>query len=423
MKRPYPYSTFLAFALCVCGALALASSSTSAWAVSATNVSTTLPAKRVFKTTDLGNVSHHTVKQSFSKELLTLGIGDKQIKKIIQAGNRIASIGSVPAGTSYKIEWNDSFKTEPSNITLNRTTKKKLVIKKNPKTKTWLAYNVDSVVTTGLQLFVGKVTNNLYDSSRRVGMPYSVYSKFIKAFRTRIDFNREQQKGDTWQVLVEMLYSDGEFSGYGEIEYAEYKSGRRKFVGVSFTHPKDNKKRLFSPEGTSLQSMFIRSPVKVSKITSKFRYKRFHPIYKEYRPHLGVDYAAKTGAPVLAVGDGVINFIGRGKGPGKWIKIRHTKTYQTAYMHLHGFRKGLKLGSKIKQGQIIGYVGSTGSATGPHLHFAFYENDKFKDPLGKSFPASVRLTGKLMTKFSRHVRATAAKVNKLRAEKARDVVY
>lgn len=386
-----------------------------AFGVSATNVATPLPAKKVFKTTDLGNVSHHTVKRSFSQELVTLGIGDKQIKKIISAGNRIAAIGSVPKGTAYRIEWNDSFKTEPSNITVNQTTAKKLVIRKNPKTKSWLAYNVDSVVTKDYRLFRGKIANNLHNSTRRAGVPYDVYSSFIKAFRTRIDFNREQQKGDTWQMLVEMLYSDGQFSGYGEIEYAAYKSGSRLYEGIAYTHPKDQKKRLFSPKGTSLQSMFIRSPVKVSTITSKFRTKRFHPIYKVFRPHLGVDYAAKTGAPVLAVGDGVIDFIGKGKAPGNWIRIRHTKTYQTAYMHLHKFRKGLKMGSKIKQGQIIGYVGSTGSATGPHLHFAFYENGKFKDPLGKSFPASLKLRGKRYKQFSRHVKATTAKVKKLKA--------
>lgn len=414
---------FTIAASAACAALAACGAANIAFGISATAVSTALPSKQVFKATDLGNVSHHKVKRSLTNELLTLGIGDKQIKKIISAGNRVAAIGNVPVGTPYKIEWNDSFKTEPSHITVNRSTKKKLVISKNPKTKNWSAYNVDSVVTKNLKLFTGKVTSNLHDSTRRVGVPYDVYAKFIKAFRTRIDFNREQRKGDTWQVLVEQLYSDGEFAGYGQIEYGEYKSGRRKYVGVSYAHPKDNKKRLFSPQGTSLQSMFIRSPVKVSTITSTFRTKRFHPIYKVYRPHLGVDYAAKRGAPILAVGDGVIDYIGRGKASGKWIRIRHTKTYQTAYMHMHNFRKGLKLGSKVKQGQIIGYVGSTGSATGPHLHFAFYENGKFKDPLGKSFPASLRLSGGIFSRFSRHVAATAAKVEKLRAAKQRELVY
>lgn len=397
--------------------LSLAASA--AYSVSSAHVTSSLPpAKRVHKASDLGNISHHIVKRNktFSEELQTLGIGDKQIKKILKAGNRVAAIGNVPAGTPYKIEWNDSFKTEPSHITVTRTVKKKLIIRKNPKTKSWLAYDVDNVVTKDTRLFTGKITSHLHASTKRVGMPYEVYNKFIKAFGWQIDFNREQQKGDTWQIMVEMLYSDGVFSGYGEILFAEYKSGKRSYRGISYTHPKDNKRRLFSPDGTSLQSMFIRSPVKVSKITSKFRTKRFHPIYKEYRPHLGVDYAAKRGSPVLAVGDGTIEFIGRGRAPGKWIKIRHTKSYQTAYMHLHNFRKGLKKGSKIRQGQIIGYVGSTGSATGPHLHFAFYENGKFKDPLGKSFPASLKLKGGAFQRFNRHVKHTMARAKVLRTE-------
>lgn len=392
--------------------------------VSQTFVASSLPpAQRTYQPKNLGNVSHHIVKEnkSFSEELQTLGIGDKQIKSIMRAGNRIASIGSVPAGTPYKIEWNDSFKTEPSHITVNRGTQKKLVIRKNPKTKAWLAYDVDSVVTKVIRLFTGKITSHLHASAKRAGMPYSVYSKFIKAFSWQIDFNREQLKGDTWQVMVEALYADGEFSGYGDITYAEYRTGKRTFKGIRYTHPKDNQSRLYSPDGTSLQAMFIRSPVKVSKITSKFRSKRFHPILKVWRPHLGVDYAAKRGAPVLAVGDGVINFKGRGKSSGKWIKIKHSDRYETAYMHLHNFRKGLKNGSRVKQGQVIGYVGSTGSATGPHLHFAFYENGKFKDPLGKSFPSTIRLKGKDFARFTNQIRTAGLQLSALRRAQKKNV--
>ena len=152
-----------------------------------------------------------------------------------------------------------------------------------------------------------------------------------------------------------------------------------------------------------LKDFFLKSPLKYTRISSKFQKKRYHPVLKKYRPHLGVDYAAAKGTPVYTVGDGIVELITYNKKAGRMIKIRHNKTYKTAYKHLSKFSKNLKRGSQVKQGQIIGYVGSSGLATGPHLHFEFYENNRFIDPMGKSFPKKDRLSKAKLAIFKRQL--------------------
>lgn len=158
-------------------------------------------------------------------------------------------------------------------------------------------------------------------------------------------------------------------------------------------------KGYYSSDGSSLRRMFLKSPIHFARISSRFQKKRFHPILKIHRPHNGVDYAARRGTPVRAVGDGTILLAGRRGGAGNMIKIRHNSTYQTAYLHLQNFAKGIRKGTRVKQGQIIGYVGSTGMSTAPHLHFEFYQNGRFVDPLGRKFPSAEPVAAHLLERF------------------------
>jgi murein DD-endopeptidase MepM/ murein hydrolase activator NlpD len=145
--------------------------------------------------------------------------------------------------------------------------------------------------------------------------------------------------------------------------------------------------------------MFLKSPIRYSRISSRFTTKRFHPILQFNRPHLGVDYAAPIGTPIRAVGDGVIMSAGRNGGAGNMIKLQHNSTYSTAYKHLNGFAKGIHSGARVHQGQIIGYVGTTGLSTGPHLHFEFFQNGKYVDPLGRKFPSAEPVPQEKMAEF------------------------
>ena len=190
------------------------------------------------------------------------------------------------------------------------------------------------------------------------------------------------------------------FIGYGPITAAEYINAGRKYDAFYFKKNQTARYgNYFDSSGRSLKRMFLKSPLNYKRISSGFKRKRFHPVLGYTRAHLGVDYAAKTGTPVKTVGDGVITSIGWMGSGGRTIKIKHNRRYATAYLHLRGYAKGLRKGTKVRQGQVIGYVGSSGLATGPHLHFSFYENGKYVNPTGRRFPAKDPLPSKQLSRF------------------------
>ena len=159
----------------------------------------------------------------------------------------------------------------------------------------------------------------------------------------------------------------------------------------------------FDEKGESLRKVFLKSPLKFGRISSRFSRRRFHPVQKRYKPHLGVDYAAPTGTPIRAVGDGRILKIGRYGGSGKMVVLKHMSSYVTKYLHLSRFSRGLRIGSRVRQGQIIGFVGSTGLATGPHLHFELHEFGRVVDPLRVNLPSSDPIPKELLPSYIAHV--------------------
>jgi murein DD-endopeptidase MepM/ murein hydrolase activator NlpD len=187
-------------------------------------------------------------------------------------------------------------------------------------------------------------------------------------------------------VIFEEQYVDGEYIGLGRIIAAGFNHMGHEYYACFFEQ--DSAGDYYDDEGGSMRRTFLKAPLRYRRISSGFSYSRMHPILKYRRPHLGVDYAAPAGTPVHAVGDGVITFSAYTRQGGHTVKIRHNGTYTTAYCHLSGYGKGIRQGVHVKQGQVIGYVGSTGLSTGPHLDFRFYRNGKAIDPLKvKSPPA------------------------------------
>jgi murein DD-endopeptidase MepM/ murein hydrolase activator NlpD len=223
--------------------------------------------------------------------------------------------------------------------------------------------------------------------------------KLSEVYAWQIDFHSEVQKGDNFKVVyLEKTHPSGS-KKVGDLLAAEYKSSRKTFNAVRFTNA-DGRDDFFDLEGQSLRRAFLRSPFKyMPRISSRYSRRRFHPILKRYRPHLGVDYAAPTGTPVLALGDGKVTSRRRNGGFGRHIQIKHNGLYTTGYGHLSRYARGLKVGDWVKQGQVIGYVGSTGLATGPHLDFRFYKSGKPVDPLKIDIPAGDPLDKSLMVAF------------------------
>ncbi len=188
------------------------------------------------------------------------------------------------------------------------------------------------------------------------------------------------EKGDNFRVYYDELYVDSVSIGIGEVHAALFQHRGRDYY--AFNYEEDSLKNFFDEEGQSLRKAFLKAPLKFSRISSRFSNSRLHPVLKIRRPHHGIDYAAPTGTPVYALGDGrVIARAYQKRGGGNYIKIKHNSVYTTVYMHLHGFAKGISKGTQVRQGQLIGYVGSTGLSTGPHLDFRVYKNGHPVDPL------------------------------------------
>ncbi|MGE4132796.1 MAG: M23 family metallopeptidase, partial [Bdellovibrionales bacterium] len=201
-----------------------------------------------------------------------------------------------------------------------------------------------------------------------------------------VDFSREVRVRDRWRLTVEQKLVRGRPIGWGSILAAEYENAGELHTALLYQDGESS--GYYGLDGSNLRRMFLKSPIKFGRISSRFNRKRFHPVLKIRRPHLGVDYAAARGTPIRSVGDGTVLLAGWKGGGGRTVKIRHNSTYQTSYLHMSGFAKGIKRGTRVKQGQIIGYVGATGLATGPHLHFEFSVNGKVVDPLKAKFPTA-----------------------------------
>ncbi|MEJ2310345.1 MAG: peptidoglycan DD-metalloendopeptidase family protein [Gammaproteobacteria bacterium] len=246
--------------------------------------------------------------------------------------------------------------------------------------------SVKKAVETRTETAQGTIRSSLFADGQNAGMSGKLIMNMAKLFNYDIDFGSELKQGDYFAVIYEADFVDGERIGTGNILAAEFVNNKKQYRVVRYEDDYGNID-YFDEEGRSRKKKFIRTPLNFTRISSRFTRKRWHPVLKRWRSHKGVDYAAPTGTPVWATGDGVVNVIGRQRGYGKVIYIKHGQ-YITVYGHLNGFKRGLKKGDRVKQGQVIGYVGQTGLATGPHLHYEFRVNGKHVNPLSAKLPVA-----------------------------------
>jgi len=232
----------------------------------------------------------------------------------------------------------------------------------------------------------------LMQAGKEAGISANMTLKMAEIFAWDIDFALEVQKGDSFRLLYEELFVDGKKVKDGNILALEFVNQGKKYTAVRF-EPKNGAPRYLTADGSPLKKAFIRSPVDFARISSHFSLARRHPVLHTIRAHKGTDYAATYGTPVKAVGDGTILLAGRQGGYGNVLKVAHGRGYQTLYAHLQGFAKGIRNGTRVEQGQVIGYVGSSGLATGPHLHFEFYVNGQVRNPVTVALPDALPIEG------------------------------
>jgi len=231
----------------------------------------------------------------------------------------------------------------------------------------------------------GVINSSLSQSAQRAGLTHTMTMDMANIFGYDIDFAQDIRKGDEFDVVYEQKVVNGKSVGTGNILSARFTNRGKTYTAVRYTNKQGNT-NYYTADGNSMRKAFIRTPVDFARISSMFSMGRKHPILNKIRAHKGVDYAAPRGTPIKATGDGKVLLAGRRGGYGNTVIIQHGDTYRTLYGHMQGFAKGVQTGGTVKQGQVIGYIGTTGLSTGPHLHYEFQVNGVHVDPLGQKLP-------------------------------------
>lgn len=273
----------------------------------------------------------------------------------------------------------------------------------------------EQAAETERRVFVqtGEIASSLYAATDEAGLPDSIANEMVEIFGGDIDFHRDLRRHDKFSVIYEMSYVNGESAHKGRILAAEFVNHGRTFRAFYFqnsSHGGD----YFSPDGKSMRKAFLRSPIEFSRVSSGFSRSRFHPVLNKWRAHKGVDYAAPIGTKVRATADAVVSFIGQRGGYGNVVMLNHQGHYQTVYGHLSRFAAGLHRGQRVGQGEVIGYVGKTGLASGPHLHYEFKVSGIQRDPLKIALPDGKPISEAQRTAFSEATRDLHARLSLLR---------
>ena len=242
---------------------------------------------------------------------------------------------------------------------------------------------------------IGEIHSSLFEAMDTIGEQDSLTLAFAEVLAWEIDFYKDVREGDRFKVVVEKVYKGDQFIQYGTLHAVEYQKGEKVIRGVRY------KNGYYNDRGVSLKKAFLKAPLRFNRISSKFSRTRVHPILGGVRPHFGVDYAAPLGTPIWAVADGTVNSCGWNSGFGNQVILRHTNGYATCYGHLSRFGPGIRKGARVKQQQIIGYVGSTGLSTGPHLDYRLLKDGQFRNPLKETFIPGVPIEKKELEIFGK----------------------
>ena len=247
------------------------------------------------------------------------------------------------------------------------------------------------------------IQTSLYGSAARADIPSPIIAEMIRIYSWNVDFQRDIRRGDKVKILYEAYENeDGDFAKYGNILFASLDSGGREKPVYRFEMDNGDVD-YFEPDGTSVRKTLMKTPVDGARISSNFGMRK-HPILGYNKMHKGMDFAAPTGTPIYAAGDGVVEYAGRKGAYGNYMRIRHNSKLKTAYAHMSKFKRGMKQGTKVKQGEVIAYVGSTGRSTGPHLHYEVHLNGTQVDPRSVKLPTGETLLGKQLSRFKTFIR-------------------
>lgn len=330
--------------------------------------------------------------QVLGKLLQQHHVGYTQVDKLVQVSKDIYDVRKLNIGKSYMVLATDKEKAADYLIY-------------EPNAFKYIIYDLrDSTAATVVERPIdiemkeksGVVTASLWNAIVDNGMSYDIATKMEAALAWQVDFH-QIVKGDCFKLIFEEQFIEGKRVGVGQIKAAYFKNKGKEFY--AYYYEDENYTGYFDNEARPMKKAFLKSPVQYARISSAYNLKRFHPVLRRVKAHLGTDYAAPRGTPILAVASGKVSRAGRSRGNGNYVKIRHDKTYETQYLHMSRFAKGIKTGARVNQGEVIGYVGSTGLATGPHVCFRFWKNGRQVDHRRENLPPPNPMEGESLEKF------------------------
>jgi murein DD-endopeptidase MepM/ murein hydrolase activator NlpD len=324
--------------------------------------------------------------ESLAKIFEAHGLGATLLHNIVNSGKEAKSLAQIRPGQRLRLQFDENDELTRLELHRSRIESVRVAIADDGITAERISKDVDKKIAST----AGLIESSLFVDGQRAGLSDGQIMELATIFGWDIDFALEIRAGDQFRVLYEEHYLDGEKLRDGPILAAEFTNRGTTYRALRY---EDNNGEVgyYDADGNSKRRAFIRTPIKFARVSSRFNPKRWHPVLKKWRSHKGVDYAAPRGTPVKATGDGRVVFRGTKGGYGKTVILEHAGKYTTLYGHLSGYSKRAKHGNRVKQGQVIGYVGKTGLATGPHLHYEFRVHGRHHDPLRVKFPKSLAL--------------------------------
>jgi murein DD-endopeptidase MepM/ murein hydrolase activator NlpD len=319
--------------------------------------------------------------ESLYASLVSLGVDRPQVHRVLAALGEEVNLRSCKPGDSYSAELDSAGSVR--SLAYRKGRREIYLVERDSS-----GYCVarEEVSVSGVSRRIeGELATSLWEAFLDLGESPQVALKLADVFAWEIDFVTEPRVGDTFVIIFDELYCGGERIGVGDVFGALYVNQGEEHLAFGFPD-EDGRMQHYDYDGNSVQRVFLKSPLNYRRISSHFSNRRFHPILKIYRPHHGVDYAAPTGTPVVSIGDGRVVKAAWNGGFGKYVEIRHNTIYTSCYGHLSGYGKGVRRGAGVSQGQVIGYVGSTGLSTGPHLDFRIKKYKSYVNPLTIDYP-------------------------------------
>lgn len=334
--------------------------------------------------------------QNLAEILLAAGVSYNQIHDAIKKSRKVFDVRKLRAGKPYCIIKSSREEEKIFYFIYEQNTVDYVVFDLGESVN---VYKDSKTAKIRSQTAEGVIKSSLSEALADQGISHKLVSRLSEIYAWTLDFYH-LQKGDTFKIIYEERYIGNKITGAGKILAARITHAKKDYYAFYF---EKNKGRYYDENGGSLRNAFLKAPLKFVRISSGFTKKRLHPILNEYKEHLGVDYAAPKGTPVMSVGDGIIEKLSYDRGSGNYIQIRHNKTYMTQYLHLSKYAKGIKTGQRVAQGDIIGYVGSSGMATGPHLDFRFWVNGIPVNFLKQDIPTAEPVAPELMDKYNNYI--------------------